>query len=206
MPVLRTRASRAARALTLVSAGLGLSAAPAAAQQSPKPSSVTTRDGRFDWGAGVSLFRIGALRDPTLPGRTRRYETEIRPLDTQLTFQVFYHPASRPWRYTDEGTHRQFQMMSLSAFLLLGINAQQTAQSEIAVGVGMGFLENYLVLGVGFDLYRGVPVRGGDGVPGSHTVSTGLLGPVTSSEGQLTLENIFFVIHLNLVPLARSTR
>ncbi len=194
----------------IVCASVALVGAPAIAQTTPpsdpKLTSVTTRGGRWDWGASVSLLRIGALRDPTLPGRTHQYQTDIRPLDTQVTFQAFFHPAGTPWRRTDERTLRDFQLLSLSAFLTLGIDPQHSAQSEIALGVGLGLFENFLVLGLGFDLYRGVPVRGGDGVPGSHTASTGLLAPLTSTEGEVTPENFFFVIHLNLVSLVRSTQ
>jgi len=192
-----------ARLLALSAGAVLLWGRTARAQEPPKHGSLTLPSGRFEWGASVSLLRIGALRDPTLPGSTRRYETDLRTLNTELTFQLFYNPASRPWRRVDEGTLRSFQVMSPTAFLTLGLNDTNLSQSAISMGVGMGFLDNYLILGIGFDLYRGIPVQGGSGSPGGSTANTGLLSLVTSSEGEFTPENIFFVIHLNLLPLAR---
>lgn len=157
----------------------------------------------FEFGAGLSFFRIGALRDPSLPARTRHFEPDIRTVTTNLIFQVSIRPSGNPWRRTNEATLRSFQIFSLAPFLLLDI-AKPLERSELALGFGLGLLEDAVVFGVGFSLYRGIPVRSGSGASGGDTVPTGLIAALLMSDGQITLEDLFFTVNLNVVAIGRS--
>gem|GEM_PF-4537469 len=143
------------------------------------------------------------MRDPTLYGRTRVYDPDIRTISTSVVFQVFYRPGSRPWRRVNEDTLREFQVMSLTGFVLLDVDTVASARSELAVGAGLSVLEDAVMFGFGVSLYRGVSVRGGDGTPGSHVVPTGVLGAMFSTEGEFTVEDVFFIVNLNLLSIGR---
>ena len=70
----------------------------------------------------------------------------------------------------------------------------------------LGLFEDTLGLGFGFDLYRGIPVQGPDGESGGSTVPTGLLAWAFAREGEITPENAFVVLTINLASIAIDCR
>ncbi|MFO0610779.1 MAG: hypothetical protein U0324_46890 [Polyangiales bacterium] len=200
---IRDRRGRAALTSALALAA-ALGASGAAAQNTPRApganaGSVTTPRGVWDWGLGVNLLRLGALRRPEEPGYLRNYEAEFRWLSPQFTFQVTFQPNFRPWRMASG-----FQSMSVSGVIITGIDTSQARKSELALGLTVDFLNGIVGVGVALDLYRGVPVRDGAGTPGGDVAPTGLFSAAFLRGGEVTPENVFFLLNLNFVAIGRT--
>ena len=68
----------------------------------------------------------------------------------------------------------------------------------------LGFFENAISIGVGVDLYRGIPVLGANGSAGAGTAHTGVLSWAFSPEGEVTPENVFVLLSLSLTRIIGS--
>lgn len=164
-----------------------------------RAGSVTTRAGVWDWGLGVNLLRVGVLRRPEEAGYRRNYEPELRWLSPQLTFQVTFQPDTAPWRLASG-----FQSVSLSGIIIAGIDTERAAKSELALGLTVDFLSGIVGVGVALDLYRGVPVRDAAGLPGGDVAPTGLFSAAFLRDGEVSAENVFFLLNLNFVAIGRQ--
>ena len=81
-------------------------------------------------------------------------------------------------------TERPFQLMSIGGWLLTRIRNQGLAQGNISLAVELGFFEIRSLVGVGVDLYRGIPVLSSDGVVGGATAVHRPAGRGIREEGE----------------------
>lgn len=197
-------------AATLIALGLGAPSGVAFAQTnltnttSETRRELATRAGEWTWGLGIPLLRLGVLRRADEPGFRRNYETELQWLKPQLTFQVTLRPRIRPWRTIDVNTHTEFQSISISGLVVAGLNTDDARKSEVALGLSVNFLNGIVGIGIAFDLYRGIPVLSGTGAPGGDIVPTGLFAAAFTRDGEMTMENIFFLFNLNFVAIGQT--
>ncbi len=160
--------------------------------------------GDWSWGLGVPLLRLGVLRRPDEPGYMRNFEPQLQALTPQITFQVTYRPNGPPWRREDRETGSPTQVIAMSGLIIGGLDSVHSLRSEIAIGFSVDFLDGVLSLGVGVDLYRGVPVRDGAGAAGEDTVPTGLFSWAMTRNGEFTAENVFLILNLGLTAIGGS--
>lgn len=158
---------------------------------------------RLHYGPTVSLLRVSSLRNPGEPGRYRNYEGRYEFVPAEFGFQFLFAPHNAPWRYKlSDG--KNFQLLSAGGMLLAGIDKDNVQRGNLSLAATLSFFQEIIGLGVGVDLYRGVPVQGADGQSGSDTAFTGLLAWSLMRRGEVTPENVFFVVTLGLEPLVRS--
>lgn len=200
----KRRCAAAAIAVAVVVGATSAAAqATAAAPNTPRTpaansGTATTRAGIWSWGLGVNLLRLGVLRRPEEPGYRRNYEAQLNWLSPQFTFQVTLQPDIRPWRQPT------MQAMSVSGVLIAGVDTTNARKSEIALGLTVDFLNGIVGVGVALDLYRGVPVRSGAGEAGMDVAPTGLFSAAFLRDGEVTPENIFFLLNINFVAVGRT--
>lgn len=181
----------------------------AAVTPAPPPAPATGGDITFQngsnlrYGPTVSLLRYQTSRRSDEPGRLRDYTPALALLPAQFGFQFVYRPAETPWRLPLP-SHKWYQLLSAGGMLLAHVDTGDASRGSLSLAATLGLFEDSIGLGVGFDLYRGIPVRGADGKAGSSTVYTGLLAPAFAREGELTPENAFVVITLNLAWLTKT--
>jgi hypothetical protein len=161
------------------------------------------------YGPTVSLLRLSAARPSNEPARYRDYRPELRLIPPEFGLQFVYRPSTAPWRLqttasraTKDGT-KAFQLMSVGGMLLASIDKDDIRRGSVSLAATMTFFEDVIGLGVGVDLYRGIPVAGVGG-PGTETAYTGLLAWCFAKEGEVTPENVFFVVTLGLAPLVNA--
>ena len=163
--------------------------------------------GEWAWGLSLAVLRVRSARRPTEPGRGRDYRAEFDALPGTLGFQLRFDPDATGFyeRAVDGNGH--LQTISLNAFVLLTIDTDVGEQSEVALGLGVSFIDGLIGLGFTFDLYRGVPTLGvdADGSPaaGAGTAYTGLFGWAFAREGEITAENVAFVINFDITAVTR---
>lgn len=155
------------------------------------------------YGPTVSLLRVSALRNPGEPGRFRNYEGRYEFVPAEFGFQFLFAPHNEPWRY-QLANGKKFQLLSAGGMLLARIDKDDVQRGNLSIAATLSFFQEIIGLGVGVDLYRGVPVQGADGQSGSDTAFTGLLAWSLMRRGEVTPENVFFVVSLGLAPLVRS--
>jgi hypothetical protein len=184
-------------AVLAVSAVLGFDGV-AHADDPPATTSTTFQSGStLSYGVTLSLLQFSTLRSPNEPGRYRNYAPNLEVLPTELGFQFVYNPAFSPWRLNKQDG-KTFQLISVGGALLARIKSQALEQGNISLAVQLGFFDNAISLGVGIDLYRGIPVLSGTGVSGGGTAYTGLLAWAFAREGEVTPENVFVVVSFSL--------
>jgi hypothetical protein len=158
---------------------------------------------RLHYGPTISVLKFNVSRPSNEPGRLRNYSPELAIVPLELGFQFIVEPANRPWRFIRKDG-KDFQLMSPGGMLLVRISDKDLAQGEISLAATLSFFNNTIGLGLGFDLYRGIPVLGPDGRPGGSTVYTGILPWAFAKEGEVTPENLFVVLTLGLAPVVRA--
>jgi hypothetical protein len=163
---------------------------------------VTLPDGSdFNYGLTVSLFRLSVARLDDEPARIRNYSPKFEALPAEFGFQFTYRPNGSPWRLRT-ASKSDFQLMSVGGILLARVNNDNFSQGEVGVAATWQFLEDSIGLGLGFDLYRGVPVQGPDGQRGEGTAYTGLFSWAFARDGEVTPENVFVLLTVNVAGLA----
>jgi hypothetical protein len=166
-------------------------------RQATTENQVTFSRGQLAFGITTTLLRLRSTRMDSEPGRSRNYVLGIDKLPMDLGFQFTFRPGISPYRLdTDEG--KGFQLISVGGLLSAEVNSRVPGQSEITLGLVVSFFAESVSLGLGFDLYRGIPVRGADGVAGSGTATTGLLGWAWCKQGEMTPENFSLLLTFNL--------
>jgi len=164
---------------------------------------VDLSSGSLSYGVTTTLLRLQSSRRASDPARVRDYQMGIEKLPLDLGFQFSYRPRQRPYRLdTTDGAG--FQMISVGGMLSVTMNPQIASQAEVILGFVLSFFNESVSLGLGFDLYRGVPVRGADGAAGTGTASTGLLGWACSKQGEITPENFSLLLTFNVSKIAGS--
>ncbi|HMI86910.1 MAG TPA: hypothetical protein VK550_22605 [Polyangiaceae bacterium] len=153
------------------------------------------------YGLSLSLLRFTTSRRPDEPARLRNYTPALELLPAEFGFQFSYRPAASPWRLKKKGDDR-FQLLSAGGILLARVDNINFARGGIAIAAVLGLFEETIGVGVGVDLYRGIAVQGADGTAGGGTAYTGILGWAFARQGEVTAENVFVVITLNLSQLA----
>lgn len=155
---------------------------------------------RLAWGVQVVLLRLAAVRPASEPARYREFTAGYALIPAEFGFFVALDPSTKYWRlHNDKG--EELQLFSPVAMVLVSVDKDKPAHSSLSLGVGIGFLNRALTLGISFDLYRGIGVRGGDGVAGSGTAPTGLISWAISRSGEITPENIAILLSANLSEL-----
>ncbi len=204
---------RVARATTaaLVVAMLASSASTAAADdEAPDKAPATGVSGSVDlangdnirWGIVLSAVRFRVSRRDDQIARVRDYQPDIDIFSGQFGFQVVWNPSDAP--FTLAIANGRFQLFSVGFQLLGALSTERVEQSELAVTFSIGMLNNVLGIGIGLDLYRGVPALGRNGVVGAETAYTGLLSWAWATEGELTPENLLATIYLNVTGLVEA--
>lgn len=161
---------------------------------------IELRSGTLSYGLTLSLLRFRSSRAQDEPGRFRNYEPEFEFIPGEVGFQFVFKPSSRPWRLRTLD-RKPFQLLSAGGLLLAGVDSQQPNRGNLSLAATLSAFDDTIGLGIGVDLYRGIPVQGADGVAGSETAYTGLLAWTAVREGELTPENFFFVVTLGLQPI-----
>ncbi|WP_394827864.1 hypothetical protein [Pendulispora albinea] len=154
------------------------------------------------YGLSVSLLEFSVSRASDEPGRLRNYAPKLDVFPTEVGFQFLYLHNGSPWRLQRE-RGKSFQLMSWGGMLLVRIDNRSLAQGAIRLGTTLNFFENAIGLGIGFDLYRGIPIRGSDGTAGGDTAYTGILSWAFAPHGEVTPENVFIGITFGLEPVVR---
>ena len=114
---------------------------------------------------------------------------------TEFGFHFNYGPARPIWRIGDKP--KTFQLFTVGGMLLVGIDSKSVERGNVSLGATLGIFENAIIVGLGFDLFRGIAARGPAG-PGTETIPTGPLGWALSRRGEVTAENVFFVVTANI--------
>jgi hypothetical protein len=198
------RASRAALLAGLAFSVTLAGSRVARADDPPAPTSATFQSGStLTYGVTLSLVQFSTVRSPNEPGRFRNYAPDLQVLPTEIGFQFVYNPQFTPWRLTKQDG-KPFQLFSVGGSLLARIKSQSLEQGNISLAIQMGFFDNAISLGVGIDLYRGIPVLSGTGVPGGATAYTGLLSWAFAKEGGVTPENVFVVLSFSLTKIVSA--
>lgn len=155
----------------------------------------STERGDYRWGLTGTLLRLRATRDwpSSALGRTHHLDLEVVP--GEFGFQFTYRPHTA-WFELHKKDGRPFQLMSIGGMLLTQLNREHTARTSLTIAFTMSFLEDTLVLGVGIDLYRGIPLTG------EQTAPTGVLGWAWSRRGEFTTENFSLLVGINLAAFA----
>jgi hypothetical protein len=173
----------------------------ARADDAPAPTTATLQSGStLTYGVTLSLLQFSTVRSPNESGRFRNYAPDLEVLPTEIGFQFVYNPAFNPWRLTKQDG-KPFQLISVGGALLARIKSQSLEQGNISLAAQLGFFDNAISIGVGIDLYRGIPILSGSGVPGGATAYTGLLAAAFAKEGEVTPENVFVVLSFSLTKI-----
>lgn len=171
-------------------------------QAAPAGRKVTLPDGSdFNYGLTVSLFRLSVARLDDEAARMRNYSPKFEALPAEFGFQFTYRPNGSPWRLRTSSKN-DFQLMSVGGILLARVNNDNFSQGEVGVAATWQFLEDSVGIGLGFDLYRGVAVQGPDGQRGEGTAYTGLFSWALARDGEITPENVFVLLTVNVAGLA----
>ncbi|MCA9640451.1 MAG: hypothetical protein H6718_16360 [Polyangiaceae bacterium] len=157
------------------------------------------KTGTLAYGPTATLLRFNATRRSSEAGRNRRYEPDLQLVNGELGFQFVWEPNS--WgKKTKSGGHLQLAGVG-GAFLF---NVVKDRQRSLSLATQLTFFNNSLGLGLGFDLYRQIPISTSSTDPAEGIAHTGLLAWSFSGEGELTAENVFFVASINLASLVKG--
>lgn len=177
--------------------------AKAAAPVVPKTQTLTLpTGGELRYGLTLSILEFDVSRSPREPAGFRNYAPRLTLVPAEVGFQFIYRPASQPWRTRANG--KPFQLMSWGGMILVQASTKDLAQGAIRLGATLSFFDETIGIGLGFDLYRGIPALGPDGTAGGATAYTGLLAWAFAPNGELTPENVFVVLTLGLEPIVRG--
>lgn len=158
------------------------------------------RGDRLQYGPTVSLLRFNTSRAPDEPGSERNYEPRLELVPAEFGFQFVYEPWASPWRLV-RADGKSFQLISAGGILLAQVDKNRAERGSLGLAATMSFFDQVLGLGLGVDLYRGIPTLGANGRSGGETAYTGLLAWSFARDGELTAENVFFVVTLGLQPI-----
>lgn len=167
----------------------------------PGSGRVLSNGARLSWGVTGSLLRFRTERNPNLPGGDRNFRPRFEFVPAEAGFQFLSEPDGLPWRLQlkDGGS---VQIVSWGGMLLAGLGEDSDVErGNLSLAATLAFFDNTIGLGAGFDLYRGIPVLGADGTSGGDTAFTGALAWALSPEGEVTAENAFLVVTINLSTL-----
>lgn len=155
----------------------------------------------IQWGFVLSAVRFRVSRRDDQLARLRDYQPDVDIFSGQFGFQAVWNPRDAPFRVElEEGS--AFQLFSVGFQIVGAIVADRFEQSELSITLSIGMLNNIIGIGLGVDLYRGIPTLGRDGLAGSDTAYTGLLAWAWASEGELTPENLVATLYLNITGIA----
>jgi hypothetical protein len=155
----------------------------------------------FNYGLTVSLLRYSVARLEDQPARVRNYSPRFEALPAEFGFQFTFRPSNAPWRLRT-ASKDGFQLLSVGGIMLARVDNEKFSRGELGFAATLQVLEDSIGIGVGFDLYRGIPVQGPDGQRGGATAYTGLLSWALARDGEITPENVFVLITLNVAGLA----
>lgn len=152
---------------------------------------------RLRYGVTASVLQLTFTRSESEPARLRNYAPKLDFVPPEVGFSFTYQPAAAPWRYRLRDG-RTFQLVSWGGMMLVQLDKPGRAQGALRLGATLNFFENTIGLGVGVDLYRGIPVLGPGNGSGTGTAYTGLLSWAFTKEGEVTPENVYFVVTFGL--------
>jgi hypothetical protein len=198
-----------ARALSAASliAGVAMLSASAQAENvdtlSPQSAQDLANGGKLSYGVSLSLLRLSFSRQEDEPARIRNYTPRLERIAPEVGFQFAYAPASDPFRLKTRTANGDgyFQLMSFGGAFLVRLSDQNVSRGGVSVAAIVGFFDDRVSVGMGFDIYRGIPVANVDGMAGAGTAYTGLASWAFAREGELTPENVFLVFSINLAKI-----
>ncbi|MBZ0116534.1 MAG: hypothetical protein K8H88_06060 [Sandaracinaceae bacterium] len=162
---------------------------------------VGNREYRLTTALGFVEFNVSRRADE--PARARNYEPGLR-LAPSLSFLVLFRPCQ--WRFAredgavcpeagrPEGETIQIASLGLSLVLAVGENVVP----RFGLGAVMLFFDDIVGFSVGVDLYRAIPVLESGRSTFAHT---GLLAAAAATEGEVTPENFWIGLILNVESL-----
>jgi hypothetical protein len=168
---------------------------------SPRSNVTFSNGDHVSYGLSLSLLRFSTSRRIDEPSRQRNYTPALELIPAEFGFQFLYQPEASPWRQRRVGGG-QFQMIGVGGVFLARVDNERFERGGLALAGMFSFFDDSIGVGAGFDLYRGIPVEGPDGEVGGATAYTGLLAWGLAKEGELTPENVFVVLSVNLATLA----
>lgn len=163
-----------------------------------------TNKSTLSYGVTLSLLQFSVARRADQPARLRDYQPQLQVLPVEIGFQFVYGPQYTPWRFTTSDRSKPFQLMTVGGAVLTRIQNEGLSQGNISLAAELGFFENTISIGIGFDLYRGIPTLNGSGVAGGATAYTGLLAAAFAKEGEVTPENVFVLLSFSLSKLTAA--
>jgi hypothetical protein len=153
---------------------------------------VPLKQGDLVYGPTLTLVRIRPQRSRLY---LRDYSPEVELVPSEVGFQIMFRPSVAPWRIRKDNGG-DFQLLSAGGTLLFGFD-RDPKQGSVSLAATLGLVDDVLLLGVGFDLYRGIPL------PNGETAPTGIVGWGLSRRGEVTPENVFFTFGVNLASIIR---
>lgn len=168
------------------------------------PNSVSLRNGMtLQYGPTLSLLQYSVIRPDSEPAASRDYRPRLQFVPTTIGFQFNARPSGNPWRI-QKSDGKFYQLMSFGGIFLVSVDTKDASRGALSLGATLGFFDGLLSMGLGFDLYRGIPVRGANQQAAGATAYTGVLAWAFSPRGEVTPENVFFVVSLGLEPLVTA--
>ena len=149
---------------------------------------------RVSYGVTLAAVRLRATRDPSQDARERDYQPEAEFVPTLLGLRVVYEPSPSPWRIRTAG--EPLQLIGIEFALYLE-KADGNALESLSAGVGLTLMEGLLGVGLAFDVYRQVPVKGGH-------AETGIMPWALSRGGEVTAENVSVMVTIGLEPIVKA--
>jgi hypothetical protein len=170
---------------------------------SPQSAQALADGGKLSYGVSLSLLRLSFSRQENEVARIRNYTPRLERIAPEVGFQFAYAPPTSPFRLKTKTSKGDgfFQLMSLGGAFLVRLSDQDISRGGVSLAAIVGFFDNAVSLGIGFDIYRGVPVANVNGTAGGATAYTGLASWAFAREGELTPENVFLVFSINLAKI-----
>lgn len=163
---------------------------------------VELMNGTLEYGLTLALLQYSTSRQSSERAAARNYESGFKFVPTTVGFQFTYRGVGVPWNL-QKSDETFFPLMSVGGMLLVTVDADAPSRGALSLGPTLSFFDNLIGVGIGFDLYRGIPVLGPGGA-GTSTANTGVLAWAFSPHGEVTAENVFVAFTLGLDPIAKA--
>lgn len=157
------------------------------------------------WGLAFSAVRFRVSRRADQVGRLRDYQPNVDFFSGQFGFSVAWLPHGSPARL-ELSAGNTLQLFSIGFQIMGQLRTEIPAQSELSFILSLGMFNNVVGIGIGIDLYRGVPILGANGIVGGDTAYTGLLSWAVADEGEITPENFVGILFIDVTSAVDAIR
>lgn len=149
---------------------------------------------RISYGVTLAAVRLRATRDPNQDARLRDYQPEADFVPTLVGLRIVYEPSGGPWRLDTAGEPMQLIGIEFPLYLEKGTG---NSLESLSAGVGLTLVDGLLGVGLAFDVYRVVKVKGGQ-------TETGIMPWTLSRTGEVTAENVAVMVTIGLDPIVNA--